>query len=338
MASYEKRDEYGLRPVADKPLVELRKQHAVAPHSGALFQDQHRKKAVRGYAGQAHAHDVGRKMMEQVEDESTPASPFNQHEMGLAATAMHLHATLPGPDLEAGLSHGFPAFSDVGSLKKEDERGKLASDIHERREQAKMNWMKAAEKVPRKKRRRMTMPSPPRETMDHDGVYMSPVPPEWSAFDSLPSGSESDSGSGSESEKRELVRRVVRPLSEPAWKPKPRGKSELPTPFHGDDAHEARDAFLTQDAHKGEVGHDATAKYIVGQVPDDDEVRVSAVPSVALFKTNKRSVGAGAHEVKPTDTREKIAALPDHTRTVVAHTQADVRPSTVTTFFRGKDL
>lgn len=326
------RDEHGLRSSGEELLKEVRQHKEVAPHSGAMFRDQYRNNAIKGYSGQAYAHDVSRGMMAHYASESTPSSPTNELEMGLNAIAMHLHATLPGPELEAGLGKGFSAFADVGNLSQAGQKRKFAEAIHEPREQVKSNWMQTASAIPPKKRKRMTMPSPPRTTMEEGGGYISPIPLEWTDFDERGSFLEK-----SVSEQREAVRSVIRPLFEPAWQPAARDAATgMPTPFHGDDERSAETAFKTQDFHSGGVASDATAKYIAGETPSDDEVRVKAEHSSALFSTKTRKLGAGAHEVMPTDRREKIAALPDHSRTVVAHTQADVRTSTVNTIFRGK--
>lgn len=323
----------------DQPLHELRVHTSMAPHSGAMFSDQHRNNPVTGYPGQQLAHDVARGMWKAIAKRSESTHPIEPLEMGLSVIASHLHTTLPGPELRSALEAGggYPVLGKGKNVGKDPaSRDQLTSSIHERREQVKRNWVEEAAHLPPAKRRRVTMPSPPREPMTASGGggYISPSPAEWTGFDTHGSTTPL-----TVEQQREKVRDVLRPLSEPSWQPAPRSAGQLPPPFHGKDVREAEARFRAQEHHLGEVGRTATAKYVKRETPTDEEVRVSAVESTGLHAKKKGNKKAGAHEVIPTDEASQIAALSDdEMRTVVAHTQADVRTSTALTFFRGKPL
>ncbi|MFZ6675490.1 hypothetical protein [Undibacterium sp. Xuan67W] len=262
--------------------------------------------------------------------QATPTSPLHPLETSMHMAAAHLHATLPGHDLKKGLKHGYSQFKSGGSLKLEENKEILATNIHERREQSKSNWWDTAEYLPKESRARISMPSPEREPMSHGGGYIPTTSTRRALFDTT----DGSRVMPDEAEQRKLGRKLLQPLFEPSWTPNSRKKSEIPPPYHGGSITEVRDLFTQQDPHKGEIGKSATENYRKRQRPSDDEVRVKAVTSDVFFRTKKKESGTGLHEVGPTDTADKISKLPDESRMPMAFGQADVRTNTALTFFR----
>ncbi len=327
------RNRLGLRP-QDASLQAFRDSHrGVAPHSGAMFQDQYRKRPVSGYPGQSFAHDALRESASSFAAQSTDTAPITDLEAAMHMTAAQLHVTAPGPELRAGLTHGYSILDGIGSLKNDSERLVFSDNLHERREQVKANLDAAADHLPARSRKRMATASPQRETLARGGDYLSPpTSPGRPSFDTT----DGASGPLSPTGQRNLARRILTPLMEPSWTPEARAAGAAPTPFYGSDIREVRDLFTAQADHTPEIGHAATARYEAGSgsLPTDRQVRVDAEPSDAFFGTKKRRLGAGAHEVVPTDRLEDIADLPDHARPAMAHAQADVRTNTSLTMFR----
>ncbi len=332
----------GLRP-QDAPLQAFRDSHrGVAPHSGALFQDQYRRKPASGYPGQSFAHDALRESASSFAAQSTAAAPLTDLEATMHMTAAQLHVTAPGPELRAALTHGYSILNSIGSLKNDSERLAFADNLHERREQVKANLAAAADHLPMHSRKRIALASPQRETMARGGDYLSPpTSPRRLLFDTT----DGAAGALSPVEQRNLARRMLTPLMEPLWTPAARAAGAAPAAFHGSDIREARDLFTAQANHTPEIGQAATARYEAGGTPTETQVRVDAVPSAAFFSTKskkrKRGAdaedevrGAGAHEIVPTDRLEDIAGLPAHARPAMAHAQADARTNTALTMFR----
>ena len=329
------RNAVGLRPGLDDALIEMREHSALAPHSGALFQNQHRSadKPAKGYPSQAPAHQaLGASALDFAGRAAAAAPP------GTLATAVHmassqLHVSLPGPELRDSLGddghgdwrgHGFPALALPGSngnLKTPAAVDALVTDIHERREHAKANVVEAAAQLSPMSRAQVALPSPRRESMAHGGGYIDPpplAPPPAALPADVPA-------------QRQMARSLLTPLAEPEWTAPARAQGVAAMPQQGADVNQARAGFMLQAGHAGEVGRDATAKYLGGDTPEKSEVRVNAVPSATLHP----GTGAGAHEVVPTELRHDIAAMPGHIRPQMAHAQADLRTSTALTFLRG---
>lgn len=334
----------GLRP-QDAPLQAFRDSHrGVAPHSGAMFQDQYRRKPVSGYPGQSFAHDALRESASSFAAQSTVAAPISDLEAAMHMTAAQLHVTAPGPELRAGLTHGYSILDDIGNLRNDSQRFAFADNLHERREQVKANLAAAAEHLPMQSRKRIALASPQRETMARGGDYLSPMAsPRRLSFDTTDGTAAALPPAG----QRNLARNILTPLMEPTWTPAPRVAGAAPAAFHGSDIHEVRDLFTAQADHTPEIGHEATARYEagLGNLPTDRQVRVNAVPSAAFFSTKSKKRkhgadaedevrGAGAHEILPTDRLEDIAELPAHARPAMAHAQADARTNTALTMFR----
>lgn len=245
-----------------------------------------------------------------------------------------LHVSLPGPELRDSLSddghgnwrgHGFPALALPGSngnLKTQAAVDALVTDNHERREHSKANVMETAAQLSPMSRAQVALPSPRRESMAHGGGYIDPPPLALPPPAALPADVAAQ---------RQIARSLLTPLAEPEWAAPARGQGVAAMPQHGANINQARAAFMLQAAHTGEVGRDATAKYLGGHTPEKSEVRVNAVPSATLHP----GTGAGAHEVVPTELRHDIAQMPDHIRPQMAHAQADLRTSTALTFLRG---
>lgn len=321
------RNALGLRPV-DDALTYMRERVAMAPHSGALFQDQHRNNPVSGYPSQAPAHQALIASATGFAAQATAAAPPSSLATAVHMASSQLHVSLPGPELAPALDHGFPALAQPGgngNLKTPAAVAALASDIHERREHAKANVFDAAEQLSPMSRARVALPSPRRESMAHGGGYID-APPMVLPAPAPAAAPPADVGA-----ERQLARSLLTPLAEPNWTAPVRGAGVAAAPHHGAGMNQARDAFMLQAPHTGEVGREATAHYIAGEVPTDAQVRVDAVPSASLHP----GIGAGAHEVVPTELSDTIAAMPDHIRTQMAHAQADVRTSTALTFLRG---
>jgi hypothetical protein len=289
------------------------------------MQDQHRRRLVSGYHGQALAHQALGDSAIGFAGRATPAAPPS-----VLATAVHmasaqLHVSLPGPELSASLSHGFPALAIPGSngnLKTPAAVDTLSADSHERHEHSKANVMEAAARLSPMSRAQVALPSPPRESMAHGGGYIDPPPLALPPPAALPADVAGQ---------RQIARNLLTPLAEPNWTAPARGAGVAAAPQHGAATNQARGGFMTQAAHMGEVGRDATAAYLGGLVPTPAQVRVDAVPSAALHP----GTGSGAHEVVPTELRHDIAAMPDHIRPQMAYAQADQRTSTALTFLRG---
>ncbi|MBI0329102.1 hypothetical protein [Burkholderia plantarii] len=286
---------------------------------------------MSGYPGQSFAHDALRESASSFAAQSTDTAPITDLEAAMHMTAAQLHVTAPGPELRAGLTHGYSILDGIGSLKNDSERLAFADNLHERREQVKANLEAAADHLPARSRKRMATASPPRETLARGGDYLSPpASPGRPSFDTT----DGAAGSLSPTGQRNLARRILTPLMEPLWTPEARVAGAAPTPFYGSDIREVRDRFTAQADHAPEIGHAATARYDAGSLPTDRQVRVDAEPSDAFFGTKKRRLGAGAHEIVPTDRLEDIAELPAHARPAMAHAQADARTNTALTMFR----
>ncbi|MFZ2753043.1 MAG: hypothetical protein WAZ48_06305, partial [Lysobacteraceae bacterium] len=211
-----------------------------------------------------------------------------------------------------------------GNLKTPAAVDALSSDIHERREHAKANVFDAAALLSPTSLAQVALPSPRRQSMAHGGGYIDPPPL------ALPAAAAPPADVGAE---RQLARSLMTPLAEPEWAgPAPaRGAGVAAAPHHGAAVNQARDGYMLQAPHMGEVGRDATAQYLAGAQPTHAQIRVGAVPSATLHP----GIGAGAHEVVPTDLAPTIAAMPAHVRPQMAYAQADVRTSTALTFLRG---
>lgn len=319
------RNALGLRPGVDDALTEMRTHVALAPHSGALAQDQHRRGPVRGYADQAPAHDALRASALGFRDQAAAAAPPSVLSTAVHMASSQLHVSLPGPELRDALDHGFPALAQPGgngNLRTPAAAGALSSDIHERREHAKANVFDAAALLSPASLAQVALPSPRRESMAHGGGYIDPPPL------ALPPAALPPADVGAE---RQIARSLMTPLAEPEWAAPARGAGVAAAPHHGAAVNQARDGYMLQAPHMGEIGRDATAQYLAGAEPTHAQIRVGAVPSATLHP----GVGAGAHEVVPTDLAPTIAAMPAHVRPQMAYAQADVRTSTALTFLRG---
>ncbi|NOT88339.1 MAG: hypothetical protein HOP03_09150 [Lysobacter sp.] len=321
------RNPLGLRPGVDDALTEMRTHVALAPHSGALAQDQHRKAPVRGYADQAPAHEALRASVLGFRDQATAAAPPSVLSTAVHMASSQLHVSLPGPELRAALDHGFPALAQPGgngNLRMPEAVDALSSNIHERREHVKANVFDAAALLSPASLAQVALPSPRRDSMAHGGGYIDPPPL------ALPPAALPPADVGAE---RQMARSLMTPLAEPEWAaPSPaRDAGVAAAPHHGAAVNQARTAYMAQAVHMGEVGRDATAQYLAGAEPTHAQVRVGAVPSATLHPR----VGAGAHEVVPTDLAPTIVAMPAHIRPQMAYAQADVRTSTALTFLRG---
>lgn len=318
------RNAEGLRPV-DNALAEMRTRVALAPHSGALMQDQHRNNPVKDYAGQGPAHQALMASAMGFVDQAVPAAPPSALAAAVHMASSQLHVSLPGPDLQAALNHGFPALAlpgGNGNLRNPPAAEALSSDIHERREHAKANVFEAADMLSPMERAQVALPSPRRESMAHGGGYIDPPPMVLAPAAAAP---------GDLAGERQMARSLLTPLAEPNWAAPVRGAGVAAAPQHDAAMNQVRDAFMQQPAHMGEVGREATAEYLGGRQPAPAQVRVGAEPSAALHG----GTGAGAHEVVPTELAPTIAAMPDHIRPQMAYAQADVRTSTALTFLRG---
>lgn len=326
------RNAVGLRPGVDDALIDMRTRTALAPHSGALFQDQHRKTQVSEYPNQDKAHEALIASVEGFVARADPEAPPSTLATAVHMASSQLHVSLPGPELGPAFTHGFPALAmpalglpgNNGNLQRTSAVDALTSDIHERREHAKANVFEAAGQLSPMTRQQVALPSPRRESMAHGGGYIEPPPLE------LPPPALAPMDIAAQ---RQMARSLLTPLAEPEWTPPARGPGIPAAPQHGAAVNQARLGFMQQDAHTDEVGRDATAAYMAREVPTENQVRVNSVASATLHG-NKKS---GAHEVVPTELRHTIPTMGDHIRPQMAHAQADVRTSTALTFLRGGD-